>query len=111
MSSHTARTDHGSTSALVPKLQTDATDDRTLTMREVPAIEFDCTLGADRPGHPESEVAIIVATDSVNNSCVSLKPRRPGARDEYVIQEMLNCIDRLGCAKAELKCDQELSRL
>ena len=74
---------------------------------KLPVIEFDYTFGTDRHGDPERKVAILVATDSVRNSVVSLMARRKGASDEYVVQGMLNYIDRLGLVKAEQKCDQE----
>ena len=38
----------------------------------------------------------MAATDSVNESCVSLMARRRGARDEYGVQGIFNHIDRTG---------------
>ena len=52
----------------------------------------------------------MVPTDLVNNCSLSLRARRR-ARDENVVQGMLNSIDRLVLVKAALKCDQELSTL
>ena len=44
----------------------------------------------------------MVATDSVNKSCVSSVARRKGPQDECVV-------GRLGLVKAELQCDHEPS--
>ena len=52
--------------------------------------EFDCTFRTDRLGDPERRVVIMVATDSVNISCLSLMARRTEAQDEYVDEGMLN---------------------
>ena len=46
-------------------------------------------------------MVIIVATDYVNNSCLSSMAKRKRAQDEYVI----------GVGKAELKSDQEPSTM
>ena len=64
-------------------------------------IEFAHTFGSDRSRDAEGRVVIIVATDYVNNSCLSSVAKRKRAQDEYVI----------GVGKAELKSDQEPSTM
>ena len=71
-------------------------------------IESDYTFRRDRHGDPARKVVTTVATDSVNEPCLSLMARRKGAGDEYVVQGMLNYIDT---AKPELRCDQEPSTM
>ena len=46
--------------------------------KTITVIEFDCTFGADRPGDPERQVVIMVATDSANKSCLSFVGKAQG---------------------------------
>ena len=66
--------------------------------RKIPGVEFESTLGTDRPGDAERRVGdhIMVAAVSVKFSCLSLLERHKGAPDQHVVQGMLNYIDRLG---------------
>ena len=87
MSWHTAHTDHGARSVLVRKVQTDPADNKIADDEKILGLEFDYTFGTIQPGDPARKVAIMVTTDSVTNSCVSLMARRRGCGDEYEGQQ------------------------
>ena len=61
---------------------------------------------AERIGLEERSVAMMIATDSVNTSLRKLddKTQRSSRRVRPWLRVMVNCIDRLGLVKAELKC-------
>ena len=77
----------------------------------IPVVDFNYAYATDALGDPIRRISMIVATDSIHGSIYAVVARRKGGQDDYVTQSCQKYIDRLGLAKAELKCDKEPSTL